>query len=86
MKKKEREITSQQFKFLCNINSNSGKHNFSINSLGRQFFSTDRNVYLVIYDFFDKGLVTIEKGKKELRVNITTKGIKYIQDNYKDYV
>jgi CTP-dependent riboflavin kinase len=84
--KTEKRISRSQFKFLCNINSNSGKHNYSINSLGRQHFSTDRNVYLVLYQFFDKGLITMEKSKKELIVNITTKGIKYIQDNYKDFI
>jgi DNA-binding PadR family transcriptional regulator len=54
----------------------------TILEIGREFYNTPKSIYDNLYLFESKGLVTIIKLRKDLKIKITEKGKKVLESLY----
>jgi DNA-binding MarR family transcriptional regulator len=72
-------LTEKQLHFLRKLNNLQGK-DVSVREIGREFFNTDASIYIVLNKLEKKGLIEIEKLKKELKIIVTPCGCAYIME------
>ena len=92
MKKKEdkfkgvrESLTEMQLSFFLGLGLDRHKGE-SVKSIGQEYFTADIYTYKVLQKLSRLGLIDVEKGKKELRVNITDYGKEFIREgNFKIY-
>jgi DNA-binding MarR family transcriptional regulator len=75
------DLTRRQIEFLNSLKSHQ-RLEMSARELGREYFNTDRSIYLVLDRLCRNGFIEVEKGKKHLRIIVTKKGLNFLDKNY----
>lgn len=73
-------LNKRQLSFLRCLNLNNCRK-VSVHSLGKQYYHTERSIYMVLDKFLKAGLIDVFRGKKQLIVTMTALGHQIILDN-----